>query len=78
MNNGVSIICCSYNGRERLQITLEAIKNLECNGNWELIFIDNASTDGTLEFAKEFFLKANPFQSNSCIVIHLVKVMLYG
>ncbi|WP_416171495.1 hypothetical protein [Algoriphagus boritolerans] len=43
-----------------------------------MIFIDNASTDGTLEFAKEFFLKANPFQSNSCIVIHLVKVMLYG
>lgn len=52
---GVSIICCTYNGKNRLQKTFEGITNLDYSGNWEFILVDNNSDDGTSDFAKSYF-----------------------
>lgn len=52
---GVSIICCTYNGKNRLQKTFEGINNSDYDGNWEFILVDNNSDDGTADFAKSYF-----------------------
>jgi glycosyltransferase involved in cell wall biosynthesis len=54
MCDGVSIIICCYNSAKRLTVTLEHIAKQEVvfGRNWELIIIDNASTDNTLAVAK--------------------------
>lgn len=51
--NGVSIIICCYNAASRIQPTLQALqKQVDPGFPWELIVVDNASTDSTGEVAK--------------------------
>lgn len=55
MKQGVSIVICCYNSATRLP---ETLKHLGCQSalddtNWEVIIVDNASTDNTTEVAKE-------------------------
>jgi glycosyltransferase involved in cell wall biosynthesis len=45
--NGISIIICTYNGKQKLEETLLAILKLEATFSWELLIVDNASTDDT-------------------------------
>ena len=53
MKKLVSIIINCYNGEKYLHKTLESIKNqIYCN--FELIFIDNCSTDKSAEIFKSF------------------------
>ncbi len=52
---GVSIICCTYNGKKRLTVTFEAISQLNFMGDWEFILVDNSSDDGTFEYSKTYF-----------------------
>lgn len=54
----ISIVILTYNAKD---FTLQAVKSLEDNypeematGKYEIIVADNASTDGTLEFFKEY------------------------
>lgn len=47
---GISILICSYNGCSKLKKTLDYIKNLKSDQPWELIVVDNNSTDNTFEF----------------------------
>jgi glycosyltransferase involved in cell wall biosynthesis len=47
MMKGVSVILCTYNGVKRLQSTIESILIQKSSCSWELIIVDNASTDGT-------------------------------
>jgi len=52
---GLTIAICTYNGQSRIKPTLEHIlaqQNID-EIEWELIVIDNASTDGTTDFIKE-------------------------
>ena len=54
--NGVSIVLCTYNGKARLATTLkhlvaQQLDELPC----EIIFVDNASTDGTKAFAENWW-----------------------
>ena len=51
--NGVSVIICTYNGRQRLEPTIFHILKLEAVCAWELIIIDNASSDSTSEYCSE-------------------------
>ncbi|MBD3627494.1 glycosyltransferase [Cyclobacterium sp.] len=51
---GVSIVICTYNGKSRLIKTLDYIQNLVFDQPWELVVVDNASTDGTEEFVMEY------------------------
>ena len=53
----VTLTICTHNGRNNLEKTLEHIlaQKVSHNLSWELLIIDNASTDGTVEFIKEFW-----------------------
>ena len=51
LSKGVSIVLCTYNGKERLEATFKHLIAQKLNVPCELIFVDNASTDGTKEFA---------------------------
>ncbi len=53
---GVSIILCTFNGKSRLEPTLDAFRKQKETGTipWEIVLVDNASTDGTADFAKAF------------------------
>ena len=54
----VSIAICTYNHRESLRLTLDAVGRVRVPGGLrcELLVIDNASTDGTAELSKEYRL----------------------
>jgi glycosyltransferase involved in cell wall biosynthesis len=50
---GVSVIICCHNSVERLPPTLRHLKAQEAGTRpWEVVLVDNASTDGTGEFAR--------------------------
>lgn len=51
---GVSIIICCYNARERIIPTLQALQQqVSPSFPWEVVVVDNASTDGTGEQAQK-------------------------
>ncbi|MEO7214159.1 glycosyltransferase [Mucilaginibacter sp.] len=52
---GVSVIICCYNSAERLPETLKHLANQQVAAEipWEVIVVDNASTDDTAEVAKQ-------------------------
>ncbi len=52
---GVSVIICCYNARERLPQTLKHLAQQEvgCDLDWEVVIVDNCSTDGTSVVAEE-------------------------
>jgi glycosyltransferase involved in cell wall biosynthesis len=51
--DGISIIICAYNAAARIEKTLEALQQQQLGQaiNWEVIVVDNASTDSTAETA---------------------------
>jgi len=51
--NGVSLIICCHNSVDKLPPTIKHVNELAVSKNisWELIVVDNASTDGTSEIA---------------------------
>jgi glycosyltransferase involved in cell wall biosynthesis len=51
---GVSIVICCFNSSERIRETLRCLQNqvLESSIPWEVITVDNCSTDNTLEIIK--------------------------
>lgn len=52
---GVSVVICTYNGRQRLQPTLHSIGIQRFHPSlFELIVVDNASQDGTHEFCERY------------------------
>lgn len=56
MDSGITILICTYNGRGKLFPTLAHIfsqKEISIV-KWEIIIIDNASTDGTAEWVQEY------------------------
>lgn len=54
--NGISVVICCYNSKERLRITLEhLVMQSFCEAPVEVILVDNGSTDGTAEVARSFW-----------------------
>lgn len=51
---GVSVVICSHNGADRLPLALShlAAQKVRPGTSWEVIVVDNASTDGTAAVAK--------------------------
>lgn len=49
-----SIILCTYNGVSKLEPTLQAITKLQTEFAWELLLIDNNSTDSTGDFVRSY------------------------
>jgi glycosyltransferase involved in cell wall biosynthesis len=61
INESVSIIICCYNSVSRLKPTLEHIakQQVDINITWEVIIIDNNSSDGTGEYATKIWQNLN-------------------
>ena len=56
--DGVSIVIASYNSRNRITETLEALSKQETSGiATEIIFVDNNSNDGTSQIVEEVWRK---------------------
>ncbi|NJO90886.1 MAG: glycosyltransferase family 2 protein [Chloroflexia bacterium] len=55
MAKGISIIICCYNSEKRIVPTLDHLKKQNCPKeiSWEVLVIDNASTDNTAQVAKD-------------------------
>lgn len=53
----ITVVLCCYNSATRLQPTLEHLEkqNLNSEIKWEILLVDNNSTDNTAEFAKEIW-----------------------
>tara|TARA_R110002012_G_scaffold319389_2_gene539632 strand:+ start:14588 stop:15580 length:993 start_codon:yes stop_codon:yes gene_type:complete len=51
MTKGVSIVLCTYNGKSRLETTFNHLASQILSVPCELIFVDNASSDGAKAFA---------------------------
>jgi glycosyltransferase involved in cell wall biosynthesis len=65
MDKGVSIVICCYNSEKRIIPTLEHLKAQNCptDINWEIILIDNASSDQTVTVARQFLGESSiPFK----------------
>lgn len=60
-NAGVSVIICCYNSAARLPQTLKhlAEQKVPTNFAWEIIIVNNASTDNTTSLAKEIWNAEN-------------------
>lgn len=62
MSAGVtlSVVICTRNRAAQLQRCLETFRNLQSNAQWELILVDNGSTDDTAKVVEQFKQRA-PF-----------------
>ena len=49
----ISVVVCTYNGRRTIRDTCEALLKLEYS-NFEVIVIDDGSTDGAVDIAREY------------------------
>ena len=47
MKNGLSIVIITYNRKNELKQTLGELHNEQCSFPWEIIVVDQNSTDGT-------------------------------
>jgi glycosyltransferase involved in cell wall biosynthesis len=58
---GVTVIICCYNSSSRIEETLRhlAVQQIKDNLKWEVIVVDNASTDDTREAAINIWSKIN-------------------
>ena len=59
--NGISVVVCCYNSVKRIKTTLECL-SLQINisiDQWEIILINNASTDNTIIFVEEVWENIN-------------------
>jgi glycosyltransferase involved in cell wall biosynthesis len=62
----ISLIICTRNRVASLRTCLSYVRQLQSPGDWELIVVDNGSSDGTLELLKEYGTTA-PFP---VVIIH--------
>jgi glycosyltransferase involved in cell wall biosynthesis len=62
MNPGVSVIICCHNSAKRLPETLRhlAAQQVRQDIPWEVVVIDNASTDGTADTARRCWPETSP------------------
>lgn len=60
--SSVTLVICSFNGERRLPACLEAVSRLEGRGQWDILLVDNASTDGTSRML-EAFAKQSPVET---------------
>jgi glycosyltransferase involved in cell wall biosynthesis len=69
---GVSVIICCYNSSSRIGSTLKHLASQEFDKtvDWEIILVDNASTDGTSENARLIWNELNRNRPNRLKVVH--------
>ncbi len=52
----ISVVICTRNRSKQLYDALSTFKRLSYSGPWEMVIVDNSSTDGTYEVALNFAL----------------------
>lgn len=57
----ISLVICTRNRCSILRDSLEYIERLQSPGEWELVLVDNGSTDGTSELMRDFAARS-PFR----------------
>ena len=64
MTDGISIVICSYNGSQRIAQTLGCLAQQTVSGSfpWEVLLIDNLSTDHTAEAARQAWTSSVPLR----------------
>ena len=64
MIKGISVVICAHNSSSRIQPTLAHLAQQTglYTLNWEILLIDNASTDNTSEFARSCWTNAAPLR----------------
>lgn len=69
MNIGLSIVICTNNGKNRLPFVFDYLNNLHIpvQVNWEVLIVDNASTDGTSDWINNLKLLKKMNLTISCI-----------
>lgn len=72
MKKGITVILCTYNGATRLATTLNHLAAQQTrNGlEWELILVDNASTDNSGEIAKTHWDRFDHDLNKSFTLVH--------
>lgn len=68
---GCSVVLCTYNGAKKINSTLEFLKNQKVSFPWELLIIDNNSSDNTKNLASASL-------QNSSIDFQIVKCPIPG
>lgn len=70
MNSGISVIICCYNSAERLSETIKhiALQKIQEEISWELIIVNNNSSDNTSEIALKEISSYKIFHNKSKIV----------
>ena len=55
MNLSVTIVCLCYNHEKFVEQALESVVN-QWHTNWELIVVDDGSSDGSVKKIENFFI----------------------
>ncbi|HEX7468213.1 MAG TPA: glycosyltransferase family 2 protein, partial [Methanobacterium sp.] len=65
VNPLISVIITNYNGKIHLKECLDSLERIDYD-NYEIILVDNASVDGSVEFAKTILptIKVIPLDKN--------------
>lgn len=59
--DGVSVVMVCFNSITRIAPTLQhLVQQREIDFGWEVVLVDNASTDGTAEFVRKFWAEHHP------------------
>jgi glycosyltransferase involved in cell wall biosynthesis len=51
MKPSFTVVICAFNAVQRIGRALDALTNVTYDGDWDVLVVDNASTDGTSQFA---------------------------
>jgi len=80
MTNGVSIIICTHNGGNFLPETIEHLNRLDVDPRipWEVIIIDNNSTDGSGEIALKCWKRTDSFRVVKELKLGLIHARVRG
>ncbi len=60
--NNVAVVLLTYNGKQYLPELFESLAKTQYTKPWELIVVDNASTDGTADFVGKFEIRNSKFE----------------
>jgi glycosyltransferase involved in cell wall biosynthesis len=79
MHDGISVIICTHNGAKRLPLTLAhlASQRVPAGVPWEVILMDNASTDGTAEVARASWPQPAPVELRVILEPRLGKMFAF-
>lgn len=74
--NGISVVICCYNAKTRIVPTLQHLQKQEFQKtvNWEVVVVDNASTDNTSEAAQQVW-NENPVTKLSVVIENIPGLM---